>query len=108
MRPPDPGIHLQFYITGLNEDSKLKQKLDADYPGHKNWDVFARTEEYDGGEFHDQADAKWIVIRGQLRGHNDMPFGQPTPGAAYRPPGGWTPLGRDWCFQLLLISKIVL
>jgi hypothetical protein len=21
------------------------------------------------GEFHDQADAKWIVIRGQLRGH---------------------------------------
>jgi hypothetical protein len=29
-------------------------------------------------EFHDQADAKWIVIKGQLRGHNDTPFGQPT------------------------------
>jgi hypothetical protein len=25
------------------------------------------------GEFHDQGDAKWIVIR--LRGHNDIPFG---------------------------------
>jgi hypothetical protein len=23
------------------------------------------------GEFHDQRDAKWIIIRGQLRGHND-------------------------------------
>jgi hypothetical protein len=32
------------------------------------------------GEFHDQGDAKWIVIRGQLRGHNDIPFGRPTPG----------------------------
>jgi hypothetical protein len=27
------------------------------------------------GEFHDQGDAKWIVIRGQLRGHNDTPCG---------------------------------
>jgi hypothetical protein len=24
-------------------------------------------------KFHDQGDAEWIVIRGQLRGHNDMP-----------------------------------
>jgi hypothetical protein len=24
------------------------------------------------GEFHDQGDAKWIVIRGPLRGHNPM------------------------------------
>jgi hypothetical protein len=32
------------------------------------------------GEFHDQGDAKWIVIRGQLRGPNDTPFGRPTPG----------------------------
>jgi hypothetical protein len=30
------------------------------------------------GEFHDQGEAKWIVIRGQLRGHNDTPFGRPT------------------------------
>jgi hypothetical protein len=32
------------------------------------------------GEFHDQADDEWIVIRGPLRGHNDTPFGRPTPG----------------------------
>jgi hypothetical protein len=31
------------------------------------------------GKFHDQGDAKWIVIRGQLRGHNDTPCGRPTP-----------------------------
>jgi hypothetical protein len=24
------------------------------------------------GKFHDQGDAKWIVIRGQLRGQNDI------------------------------------
>jgi hypothetical protein len=30
------------------------------------------------GEFHDQGDAEWIVIRRPLRGHNDTPFGQPT------------------------------
>jgi hypothetical protein len=29
----------------------------------------------ENGEFHDQGDAKWIVIWGQLGGHNDMPFG---------------------------------
>jgi uncharacterized C2H2 Zn-finger protein len=28
------------------------------------------------GEFHDQGDAKWIVIRSHLRGHNGTPFGQ--------------------------------
>jgi hypothetical protein len=44
------------------------------------------------GEFHDQGDAKWKVIRGQLRGHNDTPFGRQT-------------FGRIWWFQLLLISK---
>jgi len=27
------------------------------------------------GKFHDQGDAKWIVM-----GHNDTPFGRPTPG----------------------------
>jgi hypothetical protein len=32
------------------------------------------------GEIHEQADAKWIVISGPfLKGHNDKPFGQPTP-----------------------------
>jgi hypothetical protein len=32
------------------------------------------------GEFQDQGDAKWIVIRGQLWGHNPTPFRRPTPG----------------------------
>jgi hypothetical protein len=27
------------------------------------------------GEFHDHRDAKWIVIRRQLWGHNDTPCG---------------------------------
>jgi hypothetical protein len=31
------------------------------------------------GDSHDQADAEWIVIRTQLRGHNDTPFGRPAP-----------------------------
>jgi hypothetical protein len=31
------------------------------------------------GQFLNQGDAKRIVIRGQLWGHNDMPFGWPTP-----------------------------
>jgi hypothetical protein len=32
-----------------------------------------------GGEFYDQGDAKWIVIRVPLRGYNDTPWGRPTP-----------------------------
>jgi hypothetical protein len=41
-----------------------------------------------GGKFHDQGDAKWIVTRGQFRGHNDTPFGRPigNPGVG-RPTG---------------------
>jgi hypothetical protein len=31
------------------------------------------------GEIHDQGDAKWIVNRRSLWGHNDMPCGQPAP-----------------------------
>jgi hypothetical protein len=31
------------------------------------------------GEFHDQGDARRIVIRTSLWGHNDKPFRQPTP-----------------------------
>jgi hypothetical protein len=32
------------------------------------------------GELNDQLNTKWIVIKGPLRGHNDVPCGQPTPG----------------------------
>jgi hypothetical protein len=31
------------------------------------------------GDFHDQADAKWIVIWEPLRGHNDTSLRWPTP-----------------------------
>jgi hypothetical protein len=56
------------------------------------------------GGFHDQGDAKWIVIKVQLWGHNDTLFGRPTPG---RPIGGWLPSGCIWWFKLLLISNIL-
>jgi hypothetical protein len=59
------------------------------------------------GEFHDQGDAKWIVIRRQLRGHNDTPFGRPTPGRPIGRPGLDHPLGILVFFQLLLISNIL-
>jgi hypothetical protein len=39
------------------------------------------------GEFHDQGDAKSIVIRRPLRGHNDTPFGRATSGQPIGRPG---------------------
>jgi hypothetical protein len=44
------------------------------------------------GEYHDQVDAKWIVIRGPLKV------------IIIRPAGGQHP-GYIWCFYLILISK---
>jgi hypothetical protein len=38
------------------------------------------TRDTEMGKFHDEEDAEWIVIRGQLRGHNNTPFERPTPG----------------------------
>jgi hypothetical protein len=35
--------------------------------------------EFGSGGSHDQADAEWIVIWTQLRGHNDTHFGWPSP-----------------------------
>jgi hypothetical protein len=45
------------------------------------------------GRFHDQGDAKWIVIRGQLWGHNDTPCRRPTPGWPISRPGVGHPQG---------------
>ena len=45
------------------------------------------------GKFHDQGDTEWIVIRGQLGGHNDTPFGRPTPGRPISRPGVGRPQG---------------
>jgi hypothetical protein len=58
------------------------------------------------GKLHDQGDAKWTVIRGHLRGHNDTPFRQPTP----RRPIGRPGVGRPssvfgvFSYYLLVIS----
>jgi hypothetical protein len=59
------------------------------------------------GESHDQADAEWIVIRTQLRGHNDLPFGQPAPGRPSGRLGSGHPLGVFCVFYLLLISNVI-
>jgi hypothetical protein len=48
---------------------------------------------FTSGKFHDQGDAKWIVIRGQLRGHNDTPCGRPAPGRPISRPGSGCPQG---------------
>jgi hypothetical protein len=50
---------------------KKKKKKDKEKPTESNG---IKASE---GKFHDQGDTKWIVIRGKLRGHNDMPFGCP-------------------------------
>jgi hypothetical protein len=51
------------------------------------------------GKFHDQGDAKWIVIRGQLWGHNDMPCGRPTPSRPIGCPGSGRPQGVVGVFR---------
>jgi hypothetical protein len=45
------------------------------------------------GKFHGQGDAKWIVIRGQLRGHNDTLCGGPAPSWPIGRPGSGRPQG---------------
>jgi hypothetical protein len=50
------------------------------------------------GEFHDQGDAKWIVLRRSLWGHNDPPFGRPKPGRPIGRPGVGHPYLVFWCF----------
>jgi hypothetical protein len=39
----------------------------------------SKNKNLDNGESHDQADAEWMVIRTQLRGHNDTAFRRPAP-----------------------------
>jgi hypothetical protein len=38
------------------------------------------------GKFHDQGDAKGIVVRGPLRHHNDMPCRRPMPSRPFGRP----------------------
>jgi hypothetical protein len=48
-----------------------------------------------------------LVIRGQLRGLNDTPFGRPTPGRPIGHPGIGHPQGVCWCFQFVSISNVI-
>jgi hypothetical protein len=63
------------------------------------------------GGFHDRTDAEWIVIRGPLRGHNDTPFGRPTPGWPVDCPGLGRPQGVfgvfSYCELLMLFLNMV-
>jgi hypothetical protein len=63
------------------------------------------------GEFCDQGDAKRIVIRGPFSGHNDTPFGRPTPCRPISRPGVGCPqgvFGGLSCYRLvILFSKIL-
>jgi hypothetical protein len=58
------------------------------------------------GEFHDQADAKGIVIRRSLWGHNDTLCGRPAPGRPIsRPKSGHLQgiMGGFSYYQLVII-----
>jgi hypothetical protein len=50
-------------------------------------DIWARGIDVAQGQFRGLKDAKWIVIRGQLRGHNDAPCGRPNPDLPVCRPG---------------------
>ena len=34
---------VQFFVTGLNPGSMLKEKLDRDYSGYDNWDIYLKV-----------------------------------------------------------------
>jgi polyhydroxyalkanoate synthesis regulator phasin len=78
-----------WVTTGEVDEEEEKNKVDGMIMTNcQSTKVTSSGEEeedkVDGGEFHDQGDAKWIVIRRLLRGHNDMPIGRPGSG---RPKG---------------------
>jgi hypothetical protein len=58
---PPPNITTVY----VNERGEIIEQLVQELPPQMS-----------AGEFRDQGDAKWIVIRGQLRGHNDTPSGR--------------------------------
>jgi hypothetical protein len=70
----------------------------------KNCEVLIRNAQTETGDFHDQADAKWIVIRGPLTCHNDMPYGRPNPGR----PVGHPLVGRYGACLVLLVTTVLI
>jgi hypothetical protein len=57
------------------------------------------------GKFHDQGDAKWIVIRRSLSGYNDTPCGRPAPGRPIGRPQGL--IGVFSYYQLVIQKNLV-
>jgi hypothetical protein len=64
------------------------------------------------GKFHDQGEAEWKVIRGQLRGHKDTPCRRPTPGRPISRPGVGCPQylfgGFGYYWLVIIFFNIVL
>jgi hypothetical protein len=54
------------------------------------------------GEFHDQGDAKWIVIKRSSWDHNDMPCEWPAPGRPMSQPIGRSGSGRPQVFLVTI------
>jgi hypothetical protein len=67
---------------------------------HGIWRMANDGQKLPKGEFHDQGDAKWIAIRGQLRGHNDAPCGRPAIGRAI----GRLGVGSLWAYLVFLTT----
>jgi hypothetical protein len=88
------GIHSGFMLR------YTRDKCREEGPGGR-WEGNYITLQFSTNkvEFHDQGDAKWIVIRGQLRGHNDTPFGQPPPGLS----AAWG-LAARWAYLVFLVT----
>jgi hypothetical protein len=72
-----------------SEDNCLEPFISLFWPAN----TFENSDSTKTGKFHGQGDAKWIVIRRPSRGHNDMPFGWPTPGQPVAHPGVGHPQG---------------
>jgi hypothetical protein len=73
--PPLPNVPMLYALNAANPSAFERVatlKLSNDYVSKMSSNLYS-------GEFHDQGDAKWIVIRGQLRGHKDMPLGGQSP-----------------------------
>jgi hypothetical protein len=87
---PTNRSKVEKYIHPLSAPAKFRRAL-----------LFASTSHDFAGGSHDQTDAEWIVIRTELWGHNDTPFGRPAPGRPSGRPGSGRPSGIFCMFELL-------
>jgi hypothetical protein len=85
IRPTSPPVHL---ILRIHADVEGGGDVSEAFGPHPR-----RQRPLASGGCHDQADAEWMEIRRLLRGHNDTPFGQPTPGRPIGRPGVGHPQG---------------